>query len=275
MKKKYVVIFILLLVVLAFIFAFLRCSSEKTFSEIIISDYSDCFDKINGCAVFYDFNENKYYVYNENECNKRYSPYSIFKIVSSLEGLKYGVVTDENSQMSYSGKEYPFDTWNKELGFKEAFQVSCVWYFRQLTDKVGMEKFSEDVKNLNYGNCDVSEWNGSGVNPDDELNGFWLGSSLEISPIEAARVVSDIFEGKTDYEYEHINILKDIMKSEYPNMYGKTGTGMDNTAWYNGFYEKDNKRIYFAIHLNNGDNENVAGSNAKEITYKIIEKYFS
>ena len=35
---------------------------------------------------------------------------------------------------------------------------------------------------LNYGNKDISEWDGSDINPLPQLNGFWLESSLKISP---------------------------------------------------------------------------------------------
>lgn len=249
-------------------------SAEKGKDNFITADYSKEFGDIKGCAVFYDYEKGEYYVYNEEECNKRYSPCSIFKIVSALEGLKYEVVTDENSKMKYNGNKYPFEAWNKDIGFKDAFQSSCVWYFRQLTDKVGIENFKNDLTKLNYGNCDVSEWNGSGINPISELNGFWLGSTLEITPLEAVKCVCNIFEGKTDYSKNHISMLKNFMESEFEGIYGKTGTSFNNEAWYNGFYENEKDRIYFAVHLSNGDGENVAGADAKEIANKIVNNYF-
>lgn len=234
------------------------------------ADYSPYFNNITGCAVFYDVQNNTYTFYNEDMCNTRYSPYSTFKIVATLEGLKSGVITSESSTMNYSGDTYPFDSWNKNLNLKEAFQSSCVWYFRQVIDSVGQQTMSNDLINLNYGNCDVSQWEGSNINAQKELNGFWLDSSLKISPVESVNVLSNIFEGKTDYSQKDIDILKSIMKSETQGVYGKTGTGKDGTAWYTGFYEDDGNRTYFSILLHDQAKTNIAGADAKNIAIDII-----
>ena len=77
--------------------------------ETVQKDYSSCFNGINGCAVFYDYDKEKYDVYNEEQCNTRYSPYSTFKIVAVLEGLNDGVLISKNTKMKYNGEKYPFD----------------------------------------------------------------------------------------------------------------------------------------------------------------------
>ena len=46
----------------------------------------------------------KYDVYNEEQCNTRYSPYSTFKIVAVLEGLNDGVLISKNTKMKYNGE---------------------------------------------------------------------------------------------------------------------------------------------------------------------------
>lgn len=238
-------------------------------------DYSREFGKIKGCSIFYNPAENTYDLYNEKECETRYSPNSTFKIIATLEGLECGAVTSPESLMNYNGNTYPFESWNRNLNLKEAFQNSCVWYYRQLIDKIGKERIKSVVTELGYGNCDVSSWEGSGLAPTEDTNGFWLGSSLEISPMEMVRVVSDIFEGKSKYRPEHISMLKDFMASDIEGVYGKTGTGgVDNSAWYAGFYEKEDSRIYFAVHLQNDDGDKIAGADAKEIASKIIENHY-
>lgn len=240
----------------------------------IQADYSSYFNGINGCAVFYDYDKNTYTFYNEDQCNTRCSPYSTFKIIATLEGLKEGVITSESSTMEYSGDIYPFDSWNKNLTLKEAFQTSCVWYFRQVIDGVGQETMEADLKKLNYGNCNVSQWEGEPINPQPDLNGFWLDSSLEISPIEMVNVISNIFEGNTDYSKEHIAILKNIMQSDKTDIYGKTGTGKDGSAWYSGFFEYEGRNIYFAVHLFDTTAKNIAGANAKETAENIIDSLY-
>lgn len=238
------------------------------------ADYSQEFGNINGSAVFYNYNDNTYSFYNEQQCNTRYSPYSTFKIIGVLEGLENSVITSEQSTMNYNGQKYPFDAWNKNLNLKEAFQFSCVWYFRQVIDGIGQENMKKALESLNYGNCDVSQWKGNAVNGSEDTNGFWLGSSLEISPVEMVNVVFDIFEGKTKYNEKQISILKDVMKSDVDGIYGKTGTGKDNSAWYTGFYESESGRIYFAVHLDNKTGKAVAGADAKAIAIDIINKHY-
>lgn len=257
-------------------------STTETVTEIYKSepvmnnvDYSSNFGDFKGCGVFYNYSNNSYDVYNREKCEKQYSPCSTFKIISTLEGLECGVVTSEESTMNYNGYRYHFDFWNKNVNLREAFQKSCVWYYRQIIDKVGEEKISADLKKLGYGNCDVSQWEGSGINETADTNGFWLESSLKISPIENVRILADIFEGKTDYNENNIKILKNIMRTDYENFYGKTGAGNSDNAWYIGFYEKNNERIYFAVHLDSGKDKDPAGADAREIAYNIINKYYN
>ncbi len=64
------------------------------------------------------------------------------------------------------------------------------------------------------------------------------------------------------------------MESDVKGIYGKTGTGIDNSAWYAGFYEKENNKIYFALHLQNEDGTKIAGADAKKIAVSIIQKYY-
>ena len=85
-------------------------------------DYSQEFGEIKGCCVFYDVSMNSYNFYNKADCETRYSPNSIFKIISTLEGLECGAVTSETSTMDYNGNTYPFESWNTNLNLKEAFQ---------------------------------------------------------------------------------------------------------------------------------------------------------
>ena len=140
------------------------------------------FGEFSGCAVLYNPASGQYSLYQPQLCETRFSPYSTFKIISACMGLHTGILEDENSHMRYSGAQYPVPAWNADLSLQEAFQSSCVWYFRQVIDALGQEQVAQELEALSYGNCDVSEWAGSGINPLPDLNGFWLGASLKISP---------------------------------------------------------------------------------------------
>lgn len=119
---------------------------------------------------------------------------------------------DDNSKMNYDGTIYPTELWNSNLSLDEAFKTSCIWYFRQIIDAVEMNEVQIELDNLEYGNCDASEWSGSNINPMDELNGFWLGSSLKISPMEQAQVMKKIFGSDSIYTENEISILQDVLQ---------------------------------------------------------------
>ncbi len=237
-------------------------------------DLSNEFNDINGCAVLYNSMNREYSLYNSDMCDQQVSPYSTFKIISTLAGLHNGIIQDEVSKMNYTGEKYAITGWNDNLGLKEAFQTSCIWYFRQVIDAVGADEIEKELNEISYGNCDMSQWNGSNINPLPELNGFWLDSSLKISPFEQVQVLIKIFEGNSIYSDNEINILKDLMlvsNDGEQKIYGKTGSGSNGKAWFVGFSEKKNENKYFAIYLSdNAQGENISGITAKEIALKII-----
>lgn len=149
--------------------------------------------------------------------------------------------------MNYNDTQYPIPEWNRNLSLEDAFQSSCIWYFPQIIDIVGEDEVKKELDNLQYGNCDVSEWKGSNINPNQELNGFWLQSSLKISPLEQVQILSKIFEEKSTYSEKNIGVLKNIMLVDDNGMqqiYGKT---------------------------DNSQKEVVSGKKAKEIILEIMK----
>ena len=213
-------------------------------------DLGNIFNGINGCAVLFDPQKDQYSFYNQELCEQEVSPYSTFKIISTLAGLQNEVITNEASTMNYNGTQYTIPEWNGNLTLKTAFQTSCIWYFRQVIDAVGTDEIAKELNSLSYGNCDISQWNGSSINPREELNGFWLDSSLKISPHEQVEVLSKIFEGNSMYSDKEITILKDIMLIEdfgEQKIYGKTGSSSNGQAWFVGFLEEKENKKYFAI----------------------------
>lgn len=122
------------------------------------ADFSAAFGGIQGCAVLYDPGTDQWTFYQEEMCRQRVSPCSTFKIVSTLMGLHTGVLSGPESTMTYSGLAYPVAAWNQNLTLEQAFQSSCVWYFRQVIDQVGRQAVAEQLAALSYGNQDISQW---------------------------------------------------------------------------------------------------------------------
>lgn len=164
--------------------------------------------------------------------------------------------------------------WNGDLTLEEAFEKSCIWYFREVIDLAGRDKMQEELKNLQYGNCDISEWNGSNINPLENLNVFWLDSSLKNSPLEQVEVLSRIFEGHSDYDSRNIKILKRTMlvdENDSQKTYGKTGSG-NGEAGFVGFSESNGERRYLAIYLNDSEQrDQISGNKAKEMALEILK----
>lgn len=248
------------------------------------ADWSSYFQGLNGGAVIYFPDENKYQIYNEDVCNTRRSPCSTFKIISSLIGIKNGVISEEDSVRKWSGETFWNDKWNRDIGFKDAFQASCVWYFRKIIDELGPETIQEELDKLNYGNLDISDWEGrlNNNNSNRSLTGFWIESSLKISPKEQVEVLERIFGGESSYKEQELALLKDAMLVTDSGLhdikiYGKTGlgkiSGIMADAWFTGFADMGKEKTYFCVYLGETDNKDVSSSDAKRIAIELISDH--
>lgn len=248
-------------------------------------DWAHYFDGINGAAVLYDAKENHYCIYNRQLADTRRSPCSTFKIISSLIALENGIINPADSTRTWSGEVFWNEEWNRDIDFPDAFHASCVWYFRDVVDEIGKEAMQKELNGLRYGNCDISDWEGH-LNTNNNipaLTGFWIESSLLISPKEQAEVMARIFGGETDHAEETVSRLKQVMllseQSEADVLvYGKTGMGKAQgivvDAWFTGFAERPDKRISFCVYLGETDHKNVSSAKAKEIALRIISDYW-
>ncbi len=252
--------------------------------EIVEADWSNYFNGLNGTAVVYDAASQKYTIYNHNLAVTRSSPCSTFKIISSLIALENGIIEPENSTRTWSGEIFWNEDWNKDIDFQEAFRTSCVWYYRQVIDDIGEDLMQRELDRLQYGNCDISDWEGrlNTNNNNRALTGFWIESSLKISPKEQVEVMERIFGNDSAYSEEAQNELKQVML--VPEMddtdisiYGKTGMGKADgivvDAWFTGFAESTTGEFYFCVRLGRTDGMNVSSSLAKEIAMNIVSDY--
>ena len=148
-------------------------------------------------------------IYNKELALTQRSPCSTFKIISSLIGLENGIIDPDNSVRPWSGEIFWNEDWNRDINFSDAFRTSCVWYFRQVTDDIGKVKMQNELNKLKYGNCDISDWEGklNTNNNNRALTGFWIESSLKISPKEQVEVMERIFGTDSTYSERTQNIL--------------------------------------------------------------------
>ncbi len=248
--------------------------------EIIEADWSEYFEGLNGASVVYDASSRQDKMYHSELAVTRRSPCSTFKIISSLIALENGIIEPEDSTRTWSGEVFWNEDWNKDIDFAEAFRTSCVWYYREVIDDIGRTRMQEELNKLQYGNCDISDWEGrlNTNNNNRALTGFWLESSLMISPKEQVEVMERIFGDNSSYSEETQNELKQVMLiSEQDradiSIYGKTGMGkVDGNvvdAWFTGFAESTEGKIYYCVYLGRTDNREVSSSLAKDIAIHL------
>ncbi len=265
-------------------------NTEDSIEDIVIEpetvcvDWSEYFNGLNGTAVVYDTSNRQYTIYNQDLAETRRSPCSTFKIISSLIALENGIIIPENSTRTWSGEIFWNEDWNKDIDFSEAFRTSCVWYYRQVIDDIGKDMMQKELDKLRYGNCDISDWEGrlNTNNNNRALTGFWIESSLLISPKEQVEVMERIFGSNSDYSEETQNELRKVMLVPEQDrtdisIYGKTGLGAANDivvdVWFTGFAESTTGNIYFCVRLGRTDGMDVSSTMAKEIAIKIVSDY--
>ncbi|HHA0172978.1 TPA: beta-lactam sensor/signal transducer BlaR1 [Staphylococcus aureus] len=234
-------------------------------SDYQILDESKNFDSNSGSFVMYSMKKDKYYIYNEKESRKRYSPDSTYKIYLALFGLDRHIISDKNSRMSWNHNHYPFDSWNKDQDLNTAIQNSVNWYFERISNQISKNYTSDQLKRLNYGNKNLGSY-----------KAYWLEDSLKISNLEQVIVLKNMMEQNNHFsknEKKQLSSSLLIRKNENYELYGKTGTGIVNgkynNGWFVGYVITNHDKYYFSTHLSD---EKASGENAKLINEKILKE---
>ncbi|HAZ5006221.1 TPA: beta-lactam sensor/signal transducer BlaR1 [Staphylococcus aureus] len=234
-------------------------------SDYQILDESKNFGSNSGSFVMYSMKKDKYYIYNEKESRKRYSPDSTYKIYLALFGLDRHIISDKNSRMSWNHNHYPFDSWNKDQDLNTAIQNSVNWYFERISNQLSKNYTSDQLKQLNYGNKNLGSY-----------KAYWLEDSLKISNIEQVIVLKNMMEQNNHFsknEKKQLSSSLLIRKNENYELYGKTGTGIVNgkynNGWFVGYVITNHDKYYFSTHLSD---EKASGENAKLINEKILKE---
>lgn len=213
------------------------------------------------------------------QCDKRYSPFSTFKIPLALIGFDSGILISPKAPLIhftpeiekqyvtyYNPQKYPMMLlWKKAQTPKSWIQNSVVWYSRYITHQLGMQKFQKYVKQFHYGNQNVQ----GELHKDDGLMNAWLNSSLRISPIEQVKFLEKLSAYKLPVskisQINTIEIMRLEILPEGWQLYGKTG-GAVKFGWFVGWVEKGKKRILFAQYIEQSEDAMISGGRmAKEV----------
>lgn len=240
---------------------------SESSANIEYRDLSSHFGTYNGSFVLYDLKNDTWNIHDIKGATKRVSPNSTYKIYNALLGLEAGVITADNSLLKWSGQKYPFEAWNDNHTLDSAMNYSVNWYFQEIDKKLGINIVSEYIQEIGYGNKQIN----------NNLSGYWLESSLKISPVEQVELLTKLYNNDFNFSLKNINVVKNsilISSSDTRKIYGKTGTGRigghDVNGWFIGFVETADNAFVFATNIS-AENE-AAGSNAAAITMSILSE---
>jgi beta-lactamase class D len=253
------------------------CTANNTDTLSVRTDFNNYLEACNvsGCIVIFDDNQKQWITNDSVLMRTEKLPASTFKILNLLIALETGVINDENELFKWNGEKdtakYGFrpETY-RDMTVKEAFEISVIWVFTELAQRIGRERYSYYLKACNYGNQNLSE-------PDVD---FWNFGELGISPIDQVIFIRNLFEGKLPFSARNMEIAKRVMiteQTENHTIKAKTGwtrEGGYNTGWWVGYVETKQGVWFFATLLlqDRKYNSSTFGTCRKEITKAVFKE---
>ena len=242
-----------------------RYWSDTFDGEVTSVDLSEYFGEYEGSFVLYDENRNQWSIYNRDMAFQRTAPNSTYKIYDGLFALEEGVITPEDSLLTWNRTDYPFAAWNQDQTLQTSLTNSVNWYFQTLDTRLGKDILASYIQRIGYGNEDIS----------GDLSSYWMESSLKISPIEQVKLLQSFRKNDFQFAPENVQAVKDgirLSSSAAGTLYGKTGTGNVNgqnvNGWFVGFVETSENTCYFAVNIQSADD--ATGSRAAEIALSVL-----
>ena len=271
-----------------FLFLFLGTFSASLFSQKdnLAHQFFIQEENLEGVILLYDFNNDRLFTSNTKKSTDRFLPASTFKIFNTLLFLELGIASDTSYTLQWDGSEHKHkgktvNAWNKDTNLAQAFRNSTVWYYEKLSKLVDFSLYKEYLQDNKYGRV----YRKSSSKAD-----FWnYGAKIGMSAKDQIKFLVKIYEGKTNFKSEHVEIVKELMIEEHTNEYIlRSKTGWTETpekkfhesvdlGWYIGYIEYVDNTYFFAIRLEKPlDGDNAKFSKArKSIAKKALRHQFN
>jgi beta-lactamase class D len=185
------------------------------------------------------------FVHDDTRAARRFSSASTFKVFNTLIALKEGVVSGQDSTFKWDGTLHDIPDWNRDQTLETAFRVSCVWCYQEMARKVGKEKYRHYLQLAKYGAL-----------PDEfDVARFWLDGSLQVSAIEQAAFLKEVYLRTLPFSTGDYEVLKELMLAERTDdykLYAKTGWAASmnpQIGWYVGYVETADDTWVFATNM--------------------------
>ncbi len=194
-----------------------------------------------GTIIITSLDGGKTYTHNDERANTRFVPASTFKIPSTLIALEESAVANENEIIKWDGKDKGIPVWNKDHSMETAFPSSCVWFYQELAQRVGKDKYRKYLKKMKYGNEQVGP----------EITTFWLEGDLKISTAEQITFLKKLYTREYPFKSSSYEALRNLMVIERTPAYtirAKTGWSQ-KVGWIVGYIESGEKVWFFATNM--------------------------
>jgi beta-lactamase class D len=211
------------------------------------------FGGIGACMIIADAGSGReVYRYNSNAaCMNPLPPCATFDIPNTLIGLDEGLITPE-TKYKWDGSPQPVVAWRHDADLTEAFKASIPWWFQRLAGEIGVPRFQEQLKALDYGNHSV------GGPP----TAFWLGPAaggqLLISARQQAQFLHRLYAGKLPVKPRAAAVVQQLMQDETRGDYTVSGQmgdcpsladSSERVSWWIGHLKGPRSEYVFAISM--------------------------
>jgi beta-lactamase class D len=208
---------------------------------------------VNGTFVLYDVSAGRMTVHNLPRAEQRMIPASTFKIANSLIGLATGAVASVEEVLPYGGKAQPYESWEQNMGLRDAIKISNVPVYQELARRIGLERMRENLESIPYGNHETG----------NEADTFWLKGPLQISAVEQAKFLARLATGELPFAAEVQQSVREIVLLEQGHdwkLYGKTGwttTPDPDIGWWVGWVVTHDDVYSFALNIDMQDKSDI------------------
>jgi beta-lactamase class D/D-alanyl-D-alanine dipeptidase len=220
---------------------------------------------VTGGIYIYDLNRNKYTVYDRRRMDTSFVPASTSKIIHSLIFLDSGAVRDENEVLKWDGVKRSVEAWNQDQTLRSALKVSAVWFYVEVSKRLGREKMQKYYDAASYGNRSTD---GFGTD-------YWNKGNLRITPREQIEFLVKFHQNRLPFSPQVIAVVKDILTEEKTDKYtlrAKTGWSDSFTpqvGWWVGYVERGKDTYFFATEID--INKDADAAKRKEITRNVLK----
>jgi zinc D-Ala-D-Ala dipeptidase len=221
---------------------------------------------VTGGIYVYDLRKNKMTIFDRARLDRGFPPASTSKIIHSLIFLDSGAVKDENETLKWDGTRRRVEDWNRDHNLSSAFKVSAVWFYTEVSRRVGQEKMQKYYDAVGYGNR-----NTSGFGAD-----YWNKGELRVTPREQLEFLVKFHQNRLPFSPQVISLVKEIMVEEKTDRYtlrAKTGWSDAYTpqvGWWVGYVERGSDAYFFATEIDIVKDTDAA--RRKEITKRVLRR---